>query len=93
MIYTDLEKIFSTTDIENKYALAMIVSTRARQLSEQKGRLLDGEGSERYITYAIEEIEDDHLRISTAAQAESSRAEGAPDGGTEQDNDAKVGAE
>ena len=56
MIYTDLEKIFSTTDIENKYALAMIVSTRARQLSEQKGRLLGGEGSERCISYAIEEI-------------------------------------
>jgi DNA-directed RNA polymerase omega subunit len=65
MIYTDLEKIYKTSDIENKYALAMIVSTRARQLSEQKGRQLDGEGSERYITYAIEEIEDDRLNIHT----------------------------
>ncbi|MDR1482597.1 MAG: DNA-directed RNA polymerase subunit omega [Synergistaceae bacterium] len=60
MIYTDLEKIFSTTDIENKYALAMIVSARARQLSEQKGRLLGGEGSERCISYAIEEISGDN---------------------------------
>lgn len=65
MIYTDLERIYKTRGIENKYALAMIVSTRARQLSEQKGRLLDGEGSERYITYAIEEIEDDLLNIGS----------------------------
>jgi DNA-directed RNA polymerase omega subunit len=63
LIYTDLEKIYRTTDIENKYALAMIVSSRARQLSEQKGRQLDGEGSERYITHAIEEIECDRLNI------------------------------
>ena len=65
MIYTDLESIFNTTNIENKYALAMIVSTRARQLSEQKGRLLDGEGSERYISYAIEEIEANHLDVAS----------------------------
>ena len=65
MIYTDLERIFDTTGIENKYALAMIVSTRARQLSEQKGSLLGGEGSERCITYAIEEIEANHLEIAS----------------------------
>ncbi|MDR1965777.1 MAG: DNA-directed RNA polymerase subunit omega [Synergistaceae bacterium] len=64
MIYNDLEKIYETSRIENKYALAMIVSTRARQLSEQKGRALDGEGSERCITHAIEEIEDSRLNIS-----------------------------
>jgi DNA-directed RNA polymerase omega subunit len=63
MIYTDLEKIYKTSDIENKYALAMIVSARARQLSEQKGRQLDGEGCERYITFAIEEIEGNRLDI------------------------------
>jgi DNA-directed RNA polymerase omega subunit len=64
MIYTDLEKIYKTSEIENKYALAMIVSVRARQLSEQKGRQLEGEGSERYITYAIEEIEGNRLNIT-----------------------------
>lgn len=61
MIYTDLEKIYKTRGIENKYALAMIVSTRARQLSEQKGRLLDGGSSERYITYALEEVQSGDL--------------------------------
>jgi DNA-directed RNA polymerase omega subunit len=66
VIYTDLEKIYKMGKIENKYALAMIVSSRARQLSEQKGRQLDGEGSERYITHAIEEIEKDRLNIVPA---------------------------
>jgi DNA-directed RNA polymerase omega subunit len=63
MIYNNLEKIYTTTQVENKYALAMAVSSRARQLSEQKGRALEGEGSERYITHAIEEIETGYLNI------------------------------
>ena len=70
MIYIDLENIFEHTNIENKYALAMIVATRARQLSEQKGRILDGEGSERCITYAIEEIEDGKLNIASTIPGE-----------------------
>ncbi|MDR1515407.1 MAG: DNA-directed RNA polymerase subunit omega [Synergistaceae bacterium] len=73
MIYTDLEKIYKLSDVENKYALAMVISTRARLLSEQKGRQLDGEGSERYITHAIEEIEDGRLNIkSTFTRQEGS---------------------
>ena len=63
MIYYNLEKIFEISCVENKYALAMVVSTRARQLSEQKGRALEGAGSERYITHAIEEIEGLRLNI------------------------------
>ena len=63
MIYNNLEKILKTSQVENKYALAMVVSTRARQLSEQKGRAFEGSGNERYITYAIEEIEDFRLNI------------------------------
>ena len=74
MIYIDLENIFEHTNIENKYALAMIVATRARQLSEQKGRILDGEGSERCITYAIEEIEDGKLNIASTIPGESGEA-------------------
>jgi len=70
LIYIDLENIFEHTNIENKYALAMIVATRARQLSEQKGRLFDGEGSERCITYAIEEIEEDKLNIASTIPGE-----------------------
>jgi DNA-directed RNA polymerase omega subunit len=72
MIYNNLEKIYDTTRIENKYALAMVVSTRARQLSEQKGRSLDGEGSERYITHAIAEIEKGRLNIDPAVVTEPS---------------------
>ncbi|MDR1651910.1 MAG: DNA-directed RNA polymerase subunit omega [Synergistaceae bacterium] len=67
MIYYNLEKIYTASRIENKYALAMVVSTRARQLSEQKGRGLEGEGSERFITHAIEEIEKGNLSIRTEA--------------------------
>ena len=63
MIYNNLEKIYETSHIENKYALAMVVSTRARQLSEQKGRALEGAGSERFITHAIEEIDGGRLNI------------------------------
>jgi DNA-directed RNA polymerase omega subunit len=66
MIYNNLEKIYDTSRIENKYALAMVVSTRARQLSEQKGRTFEGEGSERYITHAIDEIEKGRLNIDSA---------------------------
>jgi DNA-directed RNA polymerase subunit omega len=65
MIYNNLEKIYETSHVENKYALAMVVATRARQLSEQKGRALEGEGSERFITHAIEEIEGGHLNIDS----------------------------
>lgn len=66
MIYTDLESILNANEIENKYALAMIVASRARQLSEQKGSALSGEGSERCISHSIEEIEQHALEISSS---------------------------
>jgi DNA-directed RNA polymerase omega subunit len=71
MIYNNLEKIYKTSKVENKYALAMLVSTRARQLSEQKGRALEGEGSERFITHAIEEIEAGNLNIDSGVTGAS----------------------
>ncbi len=94
MIYTDLEQILDETGIENKYALAMIVSARARQLSEQKGRMLDGAGSERYITYAIEEIEDGRLNIGAATiPAEDARRAEMAAALLSDDDDAGVDAE
>lgn len=66
MIYTDLENLIDSTGIENKYALAMIVATRARQLSEQKGNVLSGEGSELCITHSIEELENSELDITSS---------------------------
>jgi DNA-directed RNA polymerase omega subunit len=68
MIYHNLERIYETTRIENKYALAMLIVTRARQLSERKGRALEGQSSELFITYAIEEIEDGILDIASASR-------------------------
>jgi DNA-directed RNA polymerase omega subunit len=77
MIYNNLERIYETSHIENKYALAMVVSTRARQLSEQKGRGLDGEGSERFISHAIDEIEEGRLIIGPGALANAQNASAA----------------
>ncbi|MDR3354639.1 MAG: DNA-directed RNA polymerase subunit omega [Synergistaceae bacterium] len=93
MIYTDLEKIFSTTDIENKYALAMIVSARARQLSEQKGRLLGGEGSERCISYAIDEICGNNPAPLVPLQVKPEAQDKPPSPPEKPDDDPKVGAE
>ncbi len=92
MIYTDLEKIYKTRGIENKYALAMIVSTRARQLSEQKGRLLDGGSSERYITYALEEVQSGGLTIGESPAPICAQAVYGEGAGASAASDATVGA-
>jgi DNA-directed RNA polymerase omega subunit len=76
MIYNNLEKIYGISRVENKYALAMVVSTRARQLSEQRGQALEGASSEQYITHAIEEIEDGLLNID-AGVTDATRANAA----------------
>jgi len=39
MIYMDLETIYKNRDIPNKYILTLVVSARARQLSERKGAI------------------------------------------------------
>lgn len=68
MIYTDLEGILDDTGIENKYALAMVVATRARQLSERRSSIIDGgAGSEQCISRSLEEVEGHELNIGTAA--------------------------
>jgi DNA-directed RNA polymerase omega subunit len=66
VIYANFEDIYNKhREIENKYALAMIASIRARQLSMQKGSKFDGESSEKCITRAIEEIENNSITITT----------------------------
>ena len=57
MIYTDLEQIYREQGIPNKYILTLIVSARARQLSDQKGRLIAEDGAEKYITRALREVQ------------------------------------
>lgn len=54
MIFYNIEKISKDRNIENKYMLSMLVSTRARQLSEKKGRAANG--SEKFITSALNEV-------------------------------------
>ena len=54
MIYMDLEKIYRERDIPNKYILTLVVSARARQLSERKGA---AEGyDEKFITRAVDDV-------------------------------------
>lgn len=71
MIYTDLENVLDKTGIENKYALAMIVANRARQLSEQKS-VISGESSELCITRSVHEVEDGKLDITSSYVSEYS---------------------
>ena len=52
MIYMDLEKIYRERDIPNKYILTLVISARARQLSERK----DLGGDEKYISKAVSDV-------------------------------------
>jgi DNA-directed RNA polymerase subunit K/omega len=54
MIYTDLEKIYRERNIPNKYILTLVVSARARQLSERKGAISGYD--EKFITRALEDL-------------------------------------
>lgn len=65
MIYADLEHIIEDHGIENKYALAMIVATRARTLSERKDNISDTSTSELCITKSLSEIEQSKLDIAS----------------------------
>jgi DNA-directed RNA polymerase subunit K/omega len=56
MIFVDLEKIYKNRDVPNKYILTQIVSARARQMSEQKGRALSEDSNEKFITLAMQEL-------------------------------------
>ena len=64
MMYLDLEKIYREQGVPNKYMLALIVSERARQLSDQKGRLTAEEGAEKFISRALREISSGLLNFS-----------------------------
>ena len=52
MIYMDLEKIYRERNIPNKYRLTLVISARARQLSERK----DLSGDEKYISMAVDDV-------------------------------------
>lgn len=61
MIFNDLEKFYSEMGIENKYVLTLLVSQRARQISEQKGNIASEGGGEKFICAAIRDIEEKHV--------------------------------
>jgi DNA-directed RNA polymerase subunit K/omega len=62
MIYMDLEKIYKNRDIPNKYILTLVVSARARELSERKGAISGYD--EKFITRALEELAEGKIKYS-----------------------------
>lgn len=63
MIFCDLEKIYRERNISNKYILTLLVSTRARQLSEQKGRVLAEDTGEKFISRALRDVQEGRIRF------------------------------
>lgn len=62
MIYMDLEKIYKKRNIPNKYVLTLVVSARARQLSERKGAISGYD--EKFITRAVEDLTEGRIDYS-----------------------------
>ncbi len=62
MIYMDLEKIYKNRNIPNKYILTLVVSARARQLSERKGAISGYD--EKFITRAVDDLTQGKIRYS-----------------------------
>ena len=73
MIYIDLEKIYREQNIPNKYILTLVVSARARQLSERR----DAESDEKYISNAVEDVQNGRIsyRILEPTQAATEAVE------------------
>ena len=73
MIYIDLEKIYREQNIPNKYILTLVVSARARRLSERR----DAASDEKYISKAVEDVQNGRIsyRIVEPAPAASEAVE------------------
>ncbi|NLB83325.1 MAG: DNA-directed RNA polymerase subunit omega [Synergistaceae bacterium] len=63
MIFYDIDSLAAKQGISNKYLLTAAVATRARELSEQKGRTLDEE-NEKFISIALAEFDEGELALS-----------------------------
>lgn len=62
MICGDIEKIYREQDIPNKYVLTLILSERARQLSDRKGTGLGYD--EKFITKAMEDVDGGRIKYT-----------------------------
>lgn len=70
MIYMDLEKIYRERNIPNKYILTLVISARARQLSERR----DMGGEEKYISQAVRDVTEGKVSyriVDTAPKTEN----------------------
>ena len=75
MIYMDLETIYKKRNIPNKYILTLVVSARARQLSERKGAISGYD--EKFITRAVEDLMQGRIRhsfVETSAKKEANES-------------------
>ncbi len=69
MIYMDLETIYKKRNIPNKYILTLVISARARQLSERKGAISGYD--EKFITRAVDDLVQGRIRhtfVDTSAK-------------------------
>ncbi|NLX84422.1 MAG: DNA-directed RNA polymerase subunit omega [Synergistaceae bacterium] len=62
MIFIDLDNIYKDRNIPNKYIMTLVVSARARQLSERKGAICGYD--EKFITRAVEDLADGKIKYS-----------------------------
>lgn len=74
MIYMDLEKIYREQNIPNKYILTLVISARARQLSERR----DLSGDEKYISKAVEDVTQGRIRYKIIDQTAAAPADNEP---------------
>ena len=75
MIYMDLEKIYQSRDIPNKYILALVLAARARQLSERKAAAPTPDLDEKYISMALEELKAGKINYRLVDNVETAEAE------------------
>lgn len=74
MIYMDLEKIYHEQNIPNKYILTLVISARARQLSERK----DIGGDDKYISQAVRDVTEGRITYEIVDPHPNAEEDGAP---------------
>ncbi len=68
MRFFDMEKVADNVDVHNKYLLTSIVAHRARQISEMKRRRLQVSAEEKYISMALDDMENDRVAVQLQAE-------------------------
>ncbi len=85
MIFYDLDSLEDRQGIDNKYLLTAAVAARARMLSEQKGRTVEEEENEKFISTALREFDLGLIRVefNDASGTEHGKDRNSPHDGME----------